>query len=453
MAEGSFKNNVLATVFGLVFAILILEVAGRVLPIRMGFGEGMDYLRFDPVLGFEIDPGVESINYKSDCLNVEGVSINGQGMRALDDVVPADRPEGIRVAVLGDSFMMAREVGDDEFFAANLQRQLPGSEFLNFGVPGYGTLQYQLSWQEKAAEYAPDLTVLSFLELNDVEDNSYDIAAVTGWQGLRPSYNDQGDLVLPDENAWKLQQNKSFSGLLHRNLRHYSYTYYLLDELLLKRLLNRLRGSKVRQDDYLQQYWWASDPLLLHAGVYQTEPDEIWAKAWSDTERSIIELNRQVRAGGGQLVILYMPNTGNKYRALLPGLYKDKVGTDMPDTMDVGYPRRRLSQLAAAESIAFVDPSSNFERYTEKHELGGPKFSFVCDGHFSPVGHYVVSNTFAKWLLDSGWVSTDDLANPEVYTDDKFLDVSPSELLGDEAYSEVFNWRGVYTGNSDAGEF
>ena len=79
-------------------------------------------------------------------------------------------------------------------------------------------------------------------------------------------------------------------------------------------------------------------------------------------------------------------------------------------------------------------------------------FYYMCDGHFSPLGHYVTAHSLLDRLLEKGWVSEDDMANPEQYKSDDYLQVSPEELLGPEAMDTIYNWARVYEGGSRASE-
>ncbi len=443
-------KNLLALSISLVFCIAILEVAGRTLPIRMGFGEGMDYLQFSPTLGFEIDPGVGSINYRNSCVDIENISINSAGMRSADEYSfdhPDDSP---RIAVLGDSFMTGREVSDGEDTAAIMNRQLSAGDALNFGVPGYGTIQSLITYEEKARLYSPDIVVLAFLEVNDIDNNSAVLSSMGEWEGLRPTYREDGSIVQPSLDRWKKAKGESFTGAVHRNLTRYSYTYYAIDRVLLKRLFRRLRGPADPGDQSLAKYWWGKDSLLMHGGVYETSPDPIWQRAWSDTERAISELNEAVTRDGGKLIVMLLPSTGSAYSEGFAGKYEEIIGKPLPESIDLTYPRRRLGEFSARNGIAFLDLNREFERYARLNELKKPNFYFMCDGHFNPLGHYLTAHSLLGRLITEQWLKPDNLSMPERYQNGAFMDLTPEQLLGEEAFGTVYGWRKTYRGNSDA---
>ena len=75
--------------------------------------------------------------------------------------------------------------------------------------------------------------------------------------------------------------------------------------------------------------------------------------------------------------------------------------------------------------------------------IAQPVFNFYCDGHYNPVGHYLAANGLAEYLLQQGLVDEKAIRrNPD------YLDKSPEELLGPEAYKAIFVEGNVYTGNS-----
>jgi hypothetical protein len=454
MQNRSKSFAVLAVV--VLFLMGVLEVAGRVLPIQMGFGGNIKYLRFHSVLGSELDSNLEVLNHSNSCVDIKAIAINQAGMRSASEYSLVPIKNGPRIALLGDSFIMGREVSDGEEAAAAISRQLLEGDALNFGVPGYGSIQQLYTYELKARNYSPDIVVLAFLEVNDVEDNSDIITAAAGWGSLRPMFDTEGELIPPDPNAWSLMMGRSSGGDLHYSLRRYSYIYFILDKVIMRvrRVANRTWGvgAPSQEASIYEDYWWAKDNVLMHSGVYQSPPDPVWQQAWNDTELAIERLNQMVTEDGRKFVLMLLPSTGSSYSALLPGLYADVIGEEIPDDIDLMYPRNRLRHFTTAQGIEFLDLNENFDRYHEINQLLLPSFYYMCDGHFSPLGHYVVAHSLLDRLLEKGWVSEDDMANPEQYKSDDYLQVSPEELLGPEAMDTIYNWARVYEGGSRASE-
>ncbi|HEX9944459.1 MAG TPA: SGNH/GDSL hydrolase family protein [Thermoanaerobaculia bacterium] len=103
---------------------------------------------------------------------------NSRGLRGRDGE-GGRRRAGVRVLVLGDSFTEGVHVAEDEVFAARLERTLPGSEVLNAGVGGYGTVQEYLYLRNEGLAHDPDVVVLMFYD-NDLVDNCLSYAPGLG---------------------------------------------------------------------------------------------------------------------------------------------------------------------------------------------------------------------------------------------------------------------------------
>ena len=126
------------------------------------------FFEFDPKLGWSNAPNVQGI-HRSKEFSYQ-VSNNSYGMRFRE--ISIDKPKGIkRIAVLGDSFVWGLGVPDHERFTEVLERQLNAkAEVLNFGVTGYGPIQYYLNI-DKILMFQPDLVIVVFCLGNDFADN------------------------------------------------------------------------------------------------------------------------------------------------------------------------------------------------------------------------------------------------------------------------------------------
>ncbi|MGH7435364.1 MAG: SGNH/GDSL hydrolase family protein [Polyangiaceae bacterium] len=76
------------------------------------------------------------------------------------------KPSGVeRIEVFGDSFAFGSEVGDDSTYPAMLEKTLPSSEVLDFGVPGYGLDQALLRFRAEGPAYHPDIVIIGMVSL------------------------------------------------------------------------------------------------------------------------------------------------------------------------------------------------------------------------------------------------------------------------------------------------
>jgi hypothetical protein len=162
------RARLLALAFGLVLCLVVSEVVLRVAEnsievIAQRFGlralsdpllplsydvlsidamaAGQTYVKFDPSLGWVTSQGVDwqrdGIDYRN----------NADGIRS-DRTYAAPPPSGVRrYSAYGDSFTYCEQVQFDDCWTRHLEESLPGTEVLNFGVPGYAPDQAWLRYQ------------------------------------------------------------------------------------------------------------------------------------------------------------------------------------------------------------------------------------------------------------------------------------------------------------------
>jgi hypothetical protein len=115
-------------------------------------------LEEDPNLGWTNTPGQIMDRGKPMTINAERL----RATRVYGHEKPANT---LRIEVFGDSFAFGMDVGDDETFAAQLERALDHAEVLNFGVLGYGMDQVLLRFRAEGAQFHPDIVVLNYVQM------------------------------------------------------------------------------------------------------------------------------------------------------------------------------------------------------------------------------------------------------------------------------------------------
>ncbi len=103
------------------------------------------------------------------------VRFNGHGMRDNREIAVAKPASGFRVAVLGDSFVEALQVREEEGVARRLEAYLREStgrpvEVLNFGCSGFSTSLEYLQLREWVRGFSPDLVIL-FHHFSDMTED------------------------------------------------------------------------------------------------------------------------------------------------------------------------------------------------------------------------------------------------------------------------------------------
>ena len=169
----AWAGNLVLLALGLVLPILGAEGALRLVARSQPGGkeqvERNRYTEYDPVLGWRKKPGAR-VTYVRRDYRSEFV-INDLGLRcpSLQHEKPAAT---LRVLALGDSFVEAFMVRDEETVTAQLEAALRkrlgcSVEVINGGTVGYSTDQEYLFYREEGRRYSPDLTIL-FTYHNDI---------------------------------------------------------------------------------------------------------------------------------------------------------------------------------------------------------------------------------------------------------------------------------------------
>lgn len=151
----------------LALALLAADwVVGRWFPMPASM------FQLDPVLLYVTKPGARSTKRVpvGDTRRWVTTELNSHGQRGPELAVPKHAP---RIAVYGDSFVLAEDVDLEDTFVERLGAELAANgpaEMVNCGVTGYGPDQACLRFEREAEELAPDLAVFLLYSSNDFGD-------------------------------------------------------------------------------------------------------------------------------------------------------------------------------------------------------------------------------------------------------------------------------------------
>lgn len=99
------------------------------------------FYKYDHLLGWANAPGQARIFERAEFSYP--LEINEHGMRQRE--IAKNKPAGTtRIAVVGDSFVWGIGVKNEDRFTELVEQDLQATEVLNFGVVGYGPIQYHL---------------------------------------------------------------------------------------------------------------------------------------------------------------------------------------------------------------------------------------------------------------------------------------------------------------------
>jgi len=343
----------------------------------------------DEVRGWRLRPGFDG------WFRDEGamwVRINSDGLRGREHPLAAD-PGRVRVAVLGDSYLQATNVAQEQTFAALLESRLTAcppragrqAEVLNFGVNGYGTAQQLLTFRSHVTKYSPDVVVLTMYTSNDIFNN-------------HPELNESRDLPTP---YFSLRGDEL---VLHPPV--------AVDEFADEPWFRRLRiaiTDRIATANLLYRGWdmvWPNPPAadarlepaiaggLGGEEVYRPPPTPQIAEAWRLTEALLLALAREVAAAGAEFWIVTLSNAEQVH----PDPAARQAFAERLGVADLFYPDRRIRDFAVANALPVVTLAEPMADYSLTH-------GFFLHGGTSPdsppgTGHWnVTANTLAAGLV------------------------------------------------------
>jgi len=368
-------------------ATLGLSVLAALAALELGLrAAGISYPEFnrlDPRLGWAPRPGLEG----RDGATGASVAINREGFRDRDHA-PAKPAGGLRVAVLGDSFVEAREVALEDAFWKVMERRLRAClggrrapvEVLGFGVNGYGPAQELLVLEHRVWRYAPDAVVLALFTGNDVANASRRLDGHPD----RPYYVlDNGALRLDSSGleTARFAAKRRWSELKHG-------------------LYNRLRTLQVARTAYkrtklaLRYRRMDQDAQLGHGldpGVYRPPTGGArggarggaWGEAWEVTEAILEAMARAARQRGAGFWIATLTNPLQVHPD--PGL-RARLAAAL-GLEDLSYPERRIAAFGAREGIPVITLAEPLGALAEARGTPLHGSAGFAGGHWNAAGH------------------------------------------------------------------
>ncbi|MFM7144479.1 MAG: SGNH/GDSL hydrolase family protein, partial [Alphaproteobacteria bacterium] len=262
------------------------------------------------------------------------VTINEAGQRGPSH--PLERRPGVaRVAILGDSQAWGDGVGDDETFAALLDRAARGRvEVLDFACPGYGTDQELLLFDREVVRWRPDVVMIAVFVGNDPKDNLSD----GNWQYPKPRFDveSSGELVLrgtPIEPRPLVQAGIG------------AYRFAMRHSALLNAIAEATNGDAPSPGHRLPEH-----PTIYNP-VYGPMPDPKSRRALDVTGRLLLELVAHVRASGARPVVVLLPELWQVDVAVRPVWRADLAAA----RADWRRPQRSLRRALAADGVETID--------------------------------------------------------------------------------------------------
>ena len=309
------------------------------------------------------------------------VSYNALGLRGRE-LTASPAPGTLRLAVLGDSFVEGKQVGDDEVFTARLESLATAAgrrlEVVNAGVGGYGTGDELLLWERAIAPMGPSVVLVGFFA-NDVRNN-VDRALFDCRDGRLLQVQEP-----PRPRVrWLYEAQKS---LVAR-----SHLAYLVK--------NAARGAAPDAPERVAGAW-----LVEDEEVFALDPSPRIQRGWTLTLALLDELRRRVEAAGARFAVVAVPNRYQVDDAWW-SQHVRRLGLD-PAAFDRRTPQRRLGEWAARTGSELIDLLDAFREANRAN-----RFYYVVDAHWNAAGHRLAAETLLRELAARGLLTASAPAPP-----------------------------------------
>ena len=315
------------------------------------------------------------------------------------------KPEnGLRIALVGDSFTEAVHVKLEDTYGAIMEEKLQQCpalkdrevEVLNFGVQGYGTAQELMVLRHHVWDYSPDLVVLAFYAGNDIRNNYRPLEH----DHLRPYfvYKD-GELV----------EDMSFRDLKPWQRDRYAFSIVDLMPFSLvenSRILQLIR--KVDIDAKRRQF--EQDYSEINIAFYrEPKPNSDWDEAWKVTEGLIKLMRDEVYEKGKDFLLLTVSDS----HQVLPDISMRDGFKNSFNLSYLFYPDERLEKFGKQENIPVYILSGPIWNEAKKTGqcLHGFDNGIPCGGHWNIAGHKFVGEILANNLCQHYTTKLNDRKN------------------------------------------
>lgn len=367
--------RILGPIVIIAIGILLTEIALRIVPSPIRSAPIHEFDDPDSLLGVEMVPGTRATVQES-CYTAR-ITINSSGWRDRERLI--EKKSGVkRIAVLGDSFVMASQVNDDETLTRQLEKILEDNnvEVLNFGISSIGTAQQEILYEHVVAAYNPDIILVGFY-VNDVQNSS---PALENRFGSRLTFrNGESELV-------SKRKATPFFGL-RKWLRIHSTTFRLVKFAQQKisgvfSWNNQALGPQTQLPNHLVIF---TDPL----------PSE-WEQGWTDVRESFRRLKGHMKPDQ-QLIVFAFPDI--LQIAHDPATFvRGEYGVDPPATFNPRTSYDRLHRLLQEEQITAFETLPSLLAVRDREGLEYPYYMHTCDGHYSAYGLRTIAEILTSHL-------------------------------------------------------
>ena len=389
--------------FGILMAVIVLEIIGRALHlVPVALPESYQEVR--EVVGRFPEP------YSYFWFNREDgertwVQFNYRSLRDIEYDY-AKNADTTRIMFLGDSYTAGWQVPLEQTYTGRLRDWLSPTEnveFINAGLHGWGTDRQYLYYHTDGYRYNSDVVVLQFYVGNDIIDNGIGVLQPRelpdGRRIVNHRITEDRPYFLLDENgtlqytppAWLPPTRAEQIGGVRSFLRHYTFTYALLEQLV--KLVQGSNDNMPEDDEPVLQFD-RRFPVDYYAFAPETETLDDWQQAWAITTALIQQLRSEVEASGATFMVLLVDV---RWQHDLNGFEQLRETWDIPADWQPDNWTNHVRSYLEQENIPYLAPIDallDYEAATDEPII------FIKDGHWTVQGQCVVAVEIHNWLLE-----------------------------------------------------
>jgi hypothetical protein len=369
----AFITLILVPLIGFLFLELIFAFFVPVTDVVWTF--------WDPVTGVRRHPDQKGRYIKGEI--DASFSFNAQGWNHPNDY-EIRKPKGtLRVALVGDSMVEAKQVAPENSMAYLAQQEMSRPdrpvEWYSFGMAGWGLNHEFQALKHYAMDYSPDLVILMFVQ-NDPADTSPYLTRIERYE---PKYSlDENDELVYEAARYKPPHWKGKLAFKSNLLRYF---------FAQKGVWARLRGA-TRQG--LGNVSTKEGSLEVGDNGDRRERE---AKTWKLLYKLIEAMRDEARKGGAEFALVFRGNYKVLDAAAAGATHVPLPGEDDPYCLgrrldEMGYDL--LRPMAVRLGIPYLDLTSPLE---EMIRDTGTSHRFPEDNHYNAAAHRVVAGVFAGW--------------------------------------------------------
>lgn len=318
------------------------------------------------------------------------ILINADGFRSSKDYGPGP---GARVAVLGDSFVEAFQVREEDSLVKVAEKSLRQrgypAEVLNYGICSTGTVHQAGIMEKYALRSRPKAVVLAWFP-NDLIDNSPAYWHERGALVPRYTFDPSGDVRMetfamdtpvaaeptevlnPGPSGPGRRMLEALASVLHRA--KFSLSLRFLGALIQDKLLPNLVYERAF-DIYKKDYGPAlKESLRVTAALIQ-------------------QMDRRCREEGVQFLVMLIPALEQMEPAQFQQYIRARRGALAEGDFDISTPQKLMRRELSARGVRFFDLWPYFDNPQDRAKLYYPK-----DRHFNVRGHLRTGQILADKL-------------------------------------------------------